>query len=93
MNKETLKRANALDKKIKECDEALNCFEYTYTDHEGKNPQVYNRTPRLIIDVDDLDNGREQIALPFNLSNTFIDFITREVKNQKEKSINEFKSL
>lgn len=89
MNIETLHKANELYRKIKDYEEALNCFEYKYADNE----ESYDRTPRLILDVDDLDNGREQIAIPMILSKEMVSFLKTEIIKGRDKAVREFNSL
>lgn len=86
----TLDKANNLNRKIKEFQQALNCFEYNYGE---KDAEKFDRTPRLILDVDDLDNGREQIDIPMNLSNELISFLKTEIIKGRDKAVKEFNAL
>lgn len=87
MDADTLKKANALNKKITEFSEALNCFEYV--PEEGAQPISLN--PALIIEFD--YDGREQIKLPFHLSNALIDFLKSEITKGLNSAKIEFDNL
>ena len=86
----TLNKANELNKKIKEYQEALNCFEYKYGDN---NEATFDRTPKIVLDVDDLDNGREQIAIPMVLSDELISFLKAEIIRGRDEAVREFNCL
>ena len=85
----TLEKANELNKKIKEFTEALNCFEWTHPTDES---QKFSTKPRLIIDFDGID-GREQIALPMNLSDTLVSFLKAEIIKGRDVAVAEFNAL
>lgn len=90
MDKKTLKRANDLNQVISEFEEALNCFEWSDPLDETKK---YSTNPSLIIEFDDCDDGREQIAIPMTLSNLLIDILKTEIKKGLEEAKNHFKLL
>jgi len=85
----TLGKANELNRKIKEFNEALNCFEWTHPEDET---QKFSTKPRLIIDFDGGD-GREQIELPMNLSNTLVAFLKEEIIKGRDVAVAEFNAL
>jgi hypothetical protein len=85
----TLEKANGLNKKIKEFTEALNCFEWTHPEDESKK---ISTKPRLIIDFDGGD-GREQIALPMNLSDKLVSFLKAEIIKGRDAAVAEFNAL
>ena len=89
MDIQTLGKANALNQKIREFTEALNCFEWTHPEDES---QKYSTKPRLIIDFDGGD-GREQIALPMNLSDTLVSFLKAEIIKGRDAAVKEFNHL
>jgi hypothetical protein len=82
----TLEKANALNKKIKEFTEALNCFEW------GEEYGWHSTNPKLIIEFDGGD-GRERQLLPMNLIDALVGFLKTEIKNGKEAAIAEFDAL
>lgn len=86
MDVTTLKKANQLDRQIKELTEALNCFQWE--EHGG-----VSRHPKLIIEYDDYDGGRESEPLPMNLSNELVEFIKREIVAARDKAVAEFNAL
>ncbi len=88
MTQETLMKANSLNKKICDYQNALNCFEYT--DHGG---EIYDRTPRLVLDVDDLDEGRERIDVPMVLSEYLIGIIKQEIQKGLDDAKNQLAFL
>ncbi|AQX08005.1 hypothetical protein [Elizabethkingia ursingii] len=88
MTKETLTKANYLLKSIKEFNNALNCFEDKY-----ENGAIYDRTAKLVFDVDDLDGGREFIPVPMILSNEIISFLKSEIKKKIAEYEKEFHEL
>lgn len=75
MTEETLAKANALQQKIREFKMALLCFEEEY---EGL---VIDKTPRLILDFDDLDDGRDQVKIPMALNASLIEFLKEEIRD------------
>jgi len=89
MDTTKLKKANDLDRKIKELNEALNCFEWPVD--EGQ-PKV-STNPRLIIDFDSCEGGREQIKLPMELSNQLSTWIKGEIARELKFTVMEFNEL
>ena len=89
MDTKTLKKANELNKKISEFNEALNCFEYS-PDEDGKIK--YSTHPEVIIEFDGAD-GREQIKLPMILSNAFTRVMKEAIIEGLKKVEMEFHQL
>jgi len=86
MEIETLEKANGLNKKRKEFEQALNCFQWEEEYGGGST------NPSLIIEFDGAD-GREQLALPMNLSDVLIEFLKAEIIKGRDLAISEFKEL
>ena len=86
----TLKKANELQNRIKEYELALECFEERYGEN---NEHIYDRTPQIILNVDDLDGGRENIPLPMVLSNGMVEFLKVEIESALEIARTEFENL
>jgi len=84
MDTAKLRKANDLDKKIREFTEALNCFEW---------PDKVSTNPRLIIEFDDDEGGRSSIKLPMELSNNLIDWLKTEITKNRQNVVNEFNEL
>lgn len=91
MTKENLQRANALQKKISQYEDILESFYYKY-EYEGAIKE-HDRTPRIILDVDDMDDGREQIEVPMDLSSELRTLIEKEVRENLETCKKEFNEL
>lgn len=89
MKIETLNKANELNKRIKEFETALDCFEYAPSDDESKK---ISTDPRLIIDYFG-DDCRQQQALPMNLSNEMVAFLKAEIIKGRDAAIAEFNAL
>ncbi len=87
MTQETLNKAKALEQKIKEFKQALTCFEVEW------NGEVISATPKLIIDFDDFDGGRDQVMIPMQLNKSLIDFLKEEIKNGLHQAETEFQNL
>ncbi|MBD8081108.1 hypothetical protein [Chryseobacterium caseinilyticum] len=85
-----MNKANALNKKIKEYEEALNCFEHRYGEN---NEFVFDRTPKILLDVDDLDDGREQIPIPMILSDELAEFLKEQILSNLNLAKEEFINL
>ncbi|MFH2032067.1 MAG: hypothetical protein ABIJ40_15840 [Bacteroidota bacterium] len=83
----TIDKANELNQKIREFSEALNCFEWTPIENE---PPV-SLNPRLIIEYD--NDGREQTAIPMNLSNAMVEFLKTEIIKGRDRAVAEFNAL
>lgn len=96
MEKTTLNKANELDKKIREFNQALECFEWSYPGEEkpssDENYLKHSTNPRLIIDFDGPD-GREQQTIPMVLSDTLITILKNTIEELRDKTIKEFKNL
>jgi hypothetical protein len=81
MEKETLKKANELDRKIREINEALNCFEWQpYPDEVALAKEPISTNPILMVEFDGGD-GREEVKLPIILGNRLIDILKSELKS------------
>lgn len=88
----TLEKANSLNLKIRELNSALNCFEWQRSDNQGnKIGDPISLRPLLIIEYD--GDGREQIKLPMNLSNTMVDFLKSEIIKGRDAAVAEFNAL
>lgn len=83
----TLEKANALNKKIKEFTEALNCFEWK----PDEKTEPISTNPRLIIEFD--YDGREQQPLPMNLSDELVKFLKAEIIKGRDIAVAEFNAL
>ena len=81
-----LEKANELNKKIKEFQQALNCFQWEQEYGGGTT------NPRLIIEFDDVD-GRETQPLPMNLSDTVVSFLKAEIIKGRDAAVSEFNEL
>lgn len=88
MELNTLSRANELQKRIYEYEAALEIFETKVGDEV-----VYDRTPMILLNVDDLDGGRENIPIPMILSNGLVEFLRVEIQVALEESKIEFENL
>ena len=82
----TLEKANELNKKIKEFQLALNCFEWEKEYGGGTT------NPRLIIEFDGCD-GRETQSLPINLSDTLVSFLKAQIIKARDASVAEFNAI
>jgi len=87
MNLTTLEKANALNNKIKEFNQALNCFQW-----EDGAGNFHSANPRLIIQYDGGD-GREEQPLPMNLSNTFVTLLKAEISRCMDEAVAELEAL
>jgi hypothetical protein len=87
MDVTTLEKANALNRKIREFSEALNCFEWI--PEENADPISLN--PRLIIEYD--NDGREQMPVPMNLSNALVAYLKEEIIKGRDAAVEEFNLL
>lgn len=88
MTIDTFYKAHDLNKKLNELNQALNCFEYRYSEHSAP----ISTNPRIIIEYDGGDD-REQISLPIALSNTLVEILKAEIINATELALSEFTSL
>lgn len=89
MKFETLETANIINKKIKELDDVLDCFEW---DEPELSPNL-SRNPSIIIEFDDLEGDRSEIKVPMVLSNQFIQLIKKEVLSERNRLLSEFNDL
>jgi len=80
-----LDKANDLYRKIREFEEALNCFNW------GEEYGGDSTNPRLIIEFD--RDGREQNPLPMNLSNELVKFLKEEIMKGRDIAVSEFIAL
>lgn len=85
-----LNKGNQLRKQINEYEAALDCFEYKYGE---KIELTYDRTPQIILNVDDLDGGRENLHLPMALSDEIINVLKSEIHKNLAKLKKDFKEL
>lgn len=86
-----LNTANDLHKKIKEFVEALNCFDYYEPELAELAP--VSRNPRLIVEFDADEGGRQTVKIPMNLSNVLITQIKEAIKTKMAKTVEEFNQL
>jgi len=86
MDVTTLEKANELNKKIKEFQQALNCFQWEQEYGGGTT------NPRLIIEFDGGD-GREVQPLPMNLSDETVSFLEFEIITARDAAVDEFNAL
>lgn len=97
MNLETLNKANSLKRKIDELKSIASCFYYPQYNEEGNETGEVclgmSRNPKIIIEYDDYEDGREEFKLPIILSEKFIQFIFNESASELQKCIEEFESL
>lgn len=92
MTPEKLKIGIELSQKLKEIDEAMNCFEWP-ADPEFGLLEPLNRHPQLVIESDNEDEMRVQYKLPMVLSNEIISFIKRELSEEKTRITQQFLQL
>ena len=86
MDLTTLEKANELNRKIREFQQALNCFQWEEEYGGGST------NPRLIIQFDGPD-GRENTPLPMNLSNGLVKFLKAEIIKGRDAVVAEFNAL
>lgn len=86
MDLTTLEKANELNKKIREFQQALNCFQWDQEYGGGST------NPRLIIEFDGAD-GREKQPLPMNLSDVMVSFLKAEILKGRDTAVDEFNAL
>ena len=93
MEIEILKKANILDKKIRELKDALSCFEWrqSFDDDELKGNYM-STNPVIIIEFDGTDD-REQIKIPMQLNESFVKILKNEIKKELISSISLFDLL
>jgi len=97
MNVETLNKANDLKRKIEQLQDITSCFYYPKYDNEGNETGEldfnHSRKPKIIIEFDDFEDGREEFKLPLTPSEKFIKTIFEESAKELQKTIAEFESL
>lgn len=91
MDLTTLKTGNELHQKMKEFEEALNCFDWYNPETPEATP--VSRNPRLIVEFDDDEDGRSTVKIPMNLSDVLIKHIKDAIKTKMSKTFKEFESL
>lgn len=89
MTKEQLDKGNELANKIRDFENALNCFEWKFS---AQAPPA-STNPRIIIEYDDYDDVRSQIALPMNRSDTLVDLLKSTIKEKLGKAQDELDKL
>lgn len=91
MTTEILDKANALQRNIKDFQNALECFQYEIGDEHEK--KIFDRKPRIIFEVDDSDEMPEQIKVPLYLNDQFVALLKKEIQQQLATTKNEFADL
>jgi hypothetical protein len=92
MEKETLFEANKLNKKIKDLEEAKGCF-YFYVSEDDEKLTSISTNPKLFIEVDDCEGGREKIEIPVEVNNELIVVLQNEIEKTLAKAKKRFKDL
>jgi hypothetical protein len=82
----TLDKANALNRKIKEFQQAFNCFQWEEEYGGGST------NPILIIEFAGPD-GRETQQLPLKLSDAMVSFLKTEIIKGRDAAVAEFNIL
>ena len=90
MDKETLKKANKLQKKIDQLNDCLNLFEWEPT---FSNEKRKSRNPRLCIDADDEEGGRVFVQIPMDLNDEIIQTIKNWIEIESDRVQTEFYHL
>ena len=97
MNLEILNKANDLKRKIEQLQAITFCFYYPEYDNEGNETGKldfdHSRNPKIIIEFDDYEGGREELKLPLVPSEKFVKTIFDESAKELQKTIQEFESL
>lgn len=100
MNKDTLQKANELARKIREHEQALNCFEYDHNyfardENSDLEPDMRSTNPQLIIEHDDLEEweGRTTTPIAMVLSDSLIEVIKLSIKDNLKRLQAEFEAL
>lgn len=88
MNVKTFEKATELRKKIKQLNEALECFEW---EDPGEKNKKFSTNPSLIIEFD--GDGRERAFLPMQLSDRFTLQMRAEIKEELVRLKIEFNLL
>jgi len=90
MTTDAMNKAVDLHEKIEACKKVLSSFQW---DPFPEGTPAISRKPKLIIDTDNDDNGREQIAMPGVLSDEMINVISGYARRELRKLESEFESL
>lgn len=92
MDKETLAKANELNKKICELNRALECFECTYpvSDNETK---TFSTNPIILIEYDNNDDGRSVQKIPAKLNKDMVGILKSFISVELECCKKEFEKL
>ena len=93
MNIEKLLLGNEISRKIKQSNDVLDCFEWGYYDDNGVLVNGGSREPKLIIEFDDNDGGRDTLPIPFVLNPVLIELIKDFIINERFKLAKEFMEL
>lgn len=93
MKKETFETAKVLNKKIQDLEFAQDAFEWNYHDDGTKENTKISRNPKLIIECDDEDGGRELIVIPGELSKSLMNQIKNHIADQLKETEVEFEKL
>ena len=88
MDLQTLQKGNDLQRKIREFEEAHNCFEW----HPDEGEPI-SLNPRLIVEFDDYDGGRSQVTLPMALSDVLTALLKQEIQKGLDAAQAEFNEL
>jgi len=88
MEPEILQKANELDEKINEIKRSLDSFEW---DYDLSHP--VSRNPKIIIECDDGDDGREKNMVPIILQPKMAEFLKDFIKTELAAAEKELKEL
>jgi len=86
MDLTTLEKANDLNRKIKQFNNALDCFQWEAEYGGGTT------NPQIIIEFDGCD-GREQQPIPMFLSDEMLGFLKESIIKGRKNALDEFNSL
>lgn len=90
MDNKTLIKANNLRNRILEYENALSCFEYKSGDNDEF---IMDRTPQIILNIDDLDDGRVDVPLPMILSEALIVLLKSEIEKNLLEAKKQFEAI
>jgi len=100
MTTEKLQKANELARRIRECEQALNCFEYDHNyyardENPDIEPDMRSTNPQLIIEHDNTEEweGRATTPIPMVLSDFLIKAIKESIKDNLKNLKAEFDAL
>ena len=91
MDKEKLEKGNEILRKINKYESALECFEWVPGENGGGD--VISLNPKLAIEFDDWDDGREMMVLPDIISEDFIEMLKTHIETRIEELLKEFDEL